>query len=259
MAEVGLDGVVVAEEIGPGDDAEPIVGVALANEVADALPVHRLVLRGGALRERVVVWRGGEDGAFAEEEGPLSAEVLATDLKGTLRAAGVELAEGDAIDVSPAAARWFAGVGRGLARGYAIVIDYGYEAAELYRAHRLEGTVRAYRRHTVSADPLRFVGQQDLTAHVDFSALRRAGEAVGLRFAGLTTQGAFLASLGLGDRIVRFQRDPETTSTEYLATQAAVLRLIDPGGMGRFGVLVMARDAPVVPPLLGFAERGPGF
>ena len=259
MAEVGLDGVVVAEEIGPGEEADPIVGVALANEVADALPVHRLVWRGGALRERYVVWRGGEDGAFAEEEGPLSAEVLATDLEGTLRAAGVELAEGAAIDVSPAAARWFAGVGRGLARGYAIVIDYGYEAAELYRAHRLEGTVRAYRRHTVSADPLRFVGYQDLTAHVDFSALRRSGEAVGLRFAGFTTQGAFLASLGLGDLIVRFQRDPETTSAEYLATQAAVLRLIDPGGMGRFGVLIMARDAPVVPPLRGFAERGPGF
>ena len=264
MAEVGLDRVVAAEEIPPDRDPEPIVGVALANEVADALPVHRLVWRdggmaGGGLRERWVVWRDGAGGGFGEEEGELSAEARAGDPAGMLRAAGIALADGDAIDFGPAAAAWFAGVGRGLARGYAIAIDYGYETRQLYRDHRLAGTVRAYRRHTVTDDPFRHVGRQDLTAHVDFSALRRAGEAAGLTFAGFTTQGAFLASLGLGDLLVRLQADPTTTAQEYLATQAAVLRLIDPGGMGRFGVLIMAKDAPVEPPLRGFSERGPGF
>ena len=256
MAEVGLDHVVTAEDVSDGAGAEPIVGVALANEVADAFPVHRLVWRDGGLRERYVVWR---DGGFAEEEGELSPEARASEPGEMLRAAGVALGDGDAIEVSPAAAVWFAEVGRGLARGYAIAIDYGYEARGLYRAHRLVGTVRAYRRHTVTDDPFRHVGRQDLTAHVDFTALRRAGEAVGLTFAGFTTQGAFLAGLGLGDFLVRLQADPATTAAEYLATQAAVLRLIDPGGMGRFGVLIMARDAPVTPPLRGFGVAPPGF
>ena len=113
--------------------------------------------------------------------------------------------------------------------------------------------MRAYRAHTVSDDPFQHVGEQDLTAHVDFSALRRAGETEGLQFAGLTNQGAFLASLGMGDLLVDLGHDPETTMPEYLAAQAAILRLIDPGGLGRFGVLIMARDAPVLPPLRGFA------
>ena len=263
MAEVGLGETVSGEEIPPGAEAEPIVGVALANEVADALPVHRLVWRdgegGGGLRERYVVWRGGPDGRFGEEEGELSAAARTSDPEGALRAAGVGLADGDAIEVGPAAATWFAGVGRGLGRGYAIVIDYGYGAAELYRGHRLGGMVRAYRRHTVTDDPFGHVGRQDLTAHVDFTALRRAGEGVGLTFAGFTTQGALLASLGMGDLLVRLQDDPGTTAEEYLATQAAALRLIDPGGMGRFGVLIMARDAPVAPPLRAFAVAAPGF
>jgi SAM-dependent MidA family methyltransferase len=259
MAEVGLDRVVTAEAIGSDVDPEPIVGVVLANEVADAFPVHRLVWRGdapGGLRERYVVWR---DDGFAEAEGELSREARRSDPTGMLRDAGVTLGDGDAIEVSPAAAGWYASAGRGLARGYAIAIDYGYEASELYQGHRLGGTVRAHRRHTVTDDPFTHVGQQDLTAHVDFTVLRRAGEGVGMTFAGLTTQGAFLASLGMGDFLVRMQADPATSTEEYLATQAASLRLIDPGGMGRFRVLIMARDAPVEPALWGFAVSGPAF
>ena len=257
MAEVGLADIVTAEPPPPaGTNPDPIVGVALANEVADALPVHRLVRRGRRLRERYVVWRH-EVGAFGEAEGDLSPPVR--DVPDYLAAEGVVLADGDAVDVSPAAAEWFAGLGHGLRRGYAIVIDYGYPATELYRAHRLGGTVRAHHRHTVTDDPLRRVGEQDITAHVDFTALRRAGEAVGLRDAGFTTQGAFLASLGLGDLLVDLQQDPATTSAQYLAARAAALRLIDPGGMGRFGVLIMARGAPVAPPLRAFAVAAPGF
>ena len=250
MSEVGLaDRVTIEAPPPPGRDPDPIVGVALANEVADALPVHRLVRRGGLWRERYVVWIGT---GFGEEEADPSPETRG--VTDALAAEGIVFADGDAVDVSPAAGDWFAGVGRGLARGYAIVIDYGYPAVELYRAHRLRGTVRAHFRHTVTEDPYQRIGAQDLTAHVDFTALRRAGEAVGLAFAGFTTQGAFLAALGLGDLLVALQADPATTASEYYATQAAVLRLIDPGGMGRFGILIMARDAPVAPPLQGMRD-----
>jgi SAM-dependent MidA family methyltransferase len=249
FAAENLAGVVHAEPITENAAPEPIAGVVLANEVADAFGVHRLLWRGGRLREEWVVWR---DDRFAAEEGNLSPAAAAAEPEGMLRQHGIALAEGDRIEISPAAAAWFAGAARGLRRGYALVIDYGYPAPELYAAHRLAGTVRAYRGHTASADPFAHVGEQDLTAHVDFSALRRAGEAEGLVFAGQTTQGAFLASLEMGDLLVALGRDPATTLPEYLAAQAATVSLIDPGGMGRFGVLMMARDAPFSPPLRGF-------
>jgi SAM-dependent MidA family methyltransferase len=245
-------GHVVRGEVLPPQDAEsaaPITGILLANEMADAFGVHRLIWRDGHLREGWVVWTG--DG-FAEEEGNLSPEAQAAAPERMLREEGITLGEGDRIEISPLAEAWFASAARGLGRGYALLIDYGYPAAELYRAHRLEGTVRAYRGHTVSDDPFQHVGAQDLTAHVDFSAMRRAGEREGLDFAGQTNQGAFLASLGMGDLLVDLGKDPETTMPEYLAAQAAILRLIDPGGMGRFGVLMMARNAPLAPPLRGF-------
>ena len=113
--------------------------------------------------------------------------------------------------------------------------------------------MRAYRAHTVTDDPFAHIGEQDLTAHVDFTALREAGEAAGLTFAGQTNQAAFLTSLDMGDLMVALGQDPETTMEEYLAAQAAVLRLIDPGSLGRFGVLLMARNAPVDPPLRGLS------
>jgi SAM-dependent MidA family methyltransferase len=256
FAEGGLGDLVRGEEITPGADPEPITGVVIANEVADAFAAHRLIWREGRLREGWVIW---SDDGFAEEEHDLSPEAAAADPEGMLRENGITLDEGDRIEISPAAAAWFTSVARGLRRGYAIVIDYGYPAAELYRAHRLAGTVRAHREHTVSDDPFAQVGEQDLTAHVDFSALRQAGEEAGLTFAGQTNQGAFLASLEMGDLLVALGKDPQTALPEYLAAQAGILRLIDPGGMGRFGVLIMARDAPVSPSLKGFMVQPLSF
>lgn len=228
----------------------PVTGVILANEVADAFPVHRLVWHGGSLREGWVVWDGA---GFAEEIAELSPQAMAADPGGMLGEIGIALQEGDRIEISPAAAAWFTDAASRLARGYAIVIDYGYPATQLYQGHRLAGTVRAYRAHTVTDDPFAHIGEQDLTAHVDFSALRAAGEAVGLAFAGQTTQAAFLTSLDMGNLMVALGQDPQTTMEEYLAAQAAVLRLIDPGSLGRFGVLLMARNAPVAPPLRGLS------
>jgi SAM-dependent MidA family methyltransferase len=258
MVEVGLADRVSVAHPDTALDHEPITGVILANEVADALPVHRLIVRNGAFREAYVSWHD-DPLRFSEIERDPSDPALGQALWDDLAAHGIQLQDGDRIDVSPAAARWFVDVAHGLGRGYTVLIDYGCAAAELYRDHRLIGTLRAYSGHTVTDDPFKRIGQQDLTAHVDFTALERAGEGVGLVPAGLTTQGAFLASLGLGDFLVRMQQAPETDPATYYRAQSAVFRLIDPGGMGRFRVLMMARNAPVEPLLRGFREAPPDF
>lgn len=247
MADVGLAATVQAEI--PRDDLPlpPITGVILANEVADALPVHRLVVGKEGLSERYVT---SDNGWFAWADGPLSNPSLGADLL----SAGIALTEGDILDVSPAAGQWFTTAARGLDRGYTIVIDYGYPAAELYRAHRLQGTLRAYYRHTVTDDPFRHIGEQDLTAHVDFTALQHAGEKAGLDLAGFTNQADFLANLGLGDFLVELQQQPDATIASYRTAQTAVIRMIDPGGPGRFGVLIMAKNAPATP-LRGLARN----
>jgi SAM-dependent MidA family methyltransferase len=233
---------------------EAISGVILANEVSDAFPAHRLTFEAGRLRE---AWIVSTDDGFRFEDGPVSPEGEAAVQQ--LTDGGVVLVEGSIYDVSPDASTWFRGASRHLERGYALVVDYGYEATELYRNHRLAGTLRGYFEHTVTDEPLSNVGSQDLTTHVDFTVLRHAGEEAGLIFAGLTTQGAFLAGLGLGDHLVALQAESGTSMSEYLATQAVVARLIDPGGLGRFRILIMARDAPIEPPLRGFSVPPPPF
>jgi SAM-dependent MidA family methyltransferase len=254
MDEAGLAGAVVPEPVELDDDIEPIVGVVLANEVADALPVHRLTIRHGVVSERFVTWR---DGRFADVEDDPADEVASA--VNALTDQGIQFKNGDCFEIGLDARRWFAGACRGLARGYVMAIDYGYRAPELYSGHRLGGTVRGYAEHTVTDNPYLRVGEQDLTAHVDFSALIGVGESEGMQPAGLTTQGAMLASLGLGERLVALQKDPEATAADVFAARAVLLRLIDPGGLGRFGVLIMAKNAPVEPPLLSFAVPAPNF
>ena len=252
MTEVGLAGKVVIESAATGLD--PITGVILANEVADAQPVHRLRMTNEGWLEAFVTWTGH---GFGWRMDAISPEAESAFVE--LTRENVHFEMHDIVEVSPAAATWFRQTVEGLQRGYALIIDYGYPVKQLYREHRLEGTLRGYFGHTVTDDPFIRVGMQDLTAHVDFTALRRAGEAAGLVHAGHTTQGAFLSSLGLGDVLTRMQKDPAATVEDYLAVQAVILRLIDPGGLGRFGVMIMAREAPVEPHLRGFDEAPPDF
>ena len=251
ITTAGLADVVSIEDLPDDADPTPITGVVLANEVADALPMHRLVVRDGRLRERYVALDGER---FVEVEDGVSDPALGDPLWQRLAQQGVTLRDGDRLDVSPAAEAWFRRAVRGMRRGYVLLIDYGYPAAELFRGHRLTGTLRTYAGHVAGDDPFVRVGEQDLTAHVDFSALIAAGEAEGLRLAGLTSQGELLERLGLGQVLLDAQDTPDMTAADYLALRAGIFRLIDPGGMGRFSALAMARGAPDTP-LTGFAPR----
>ena len=155
------------------------------------------------------------------------------------------LGDGQRAEVCLAADAWVGGAAEGLARGVLLLIDYGYPAVELYDPkRRAAGTLATYRGHRVGDDPYRSVGRQDLTAHVNITAVRRAAEAAGLRHLATTTQDTFLARLGIGDLLVAEQTRPGATMQAYLETRSALVRMIDPGAMGRFRVLAFGRGLP---------------
>jgi SAM-dependent MidA family methyltransferase len=218
------------------DDDGAAADLVIANEYLDALPVHRL-LHDGELRE---LWVGWEDGWFTDIPGQLSTPTLAAQLA----ADGVELRGGQRAEVCPAARRWLATAAARLVPGGAIVvIDYGHDAAELYGPRRMAGTLLTYRDHEVGDDPFSAVGRTDLTAHVDITALERAAEAAGLELIGSTTQGPFLARLGLGQMLAELGRRAGTDPQAYLEARASVARLLDPRQLGGFRVLAWARPA----------------
>ena len=221
----------------------------LANEVLDALPVHRVVSRAGELREVLV---GVDEGAFVDVESNPSTPALA----GRLADDGVTLADGQRAEICLGVDAWVSTAAAGLDRGLLMVIDYGYPAGELYDPiRRRDGTLRAYLRHHVHDDPYLHVGRQDLTAHVDVSAVERAANAAGLTHLGTTTQAEFLVGLGTEDLLQAIQADPATTMEDYLAVRSALVRLLDPAAMGRFRVMAFGRGWPDGPPLAGLAYR----
>ncbi|MHB8773342.1 MAG: class I SAM-dependent methyltransferase [Syntrophales bacterium] len=228
LARYAAEGTVSWEEEGEGG---AIDGCFLSNELVDAFPVHRVVLRDGSLRE---VYVGERDGCFSDVIGDLSEPELA----GYFPAAGIELAEGQQAEVNLRAGEWIAEVGRRLRRGFALTIDYGELARELYAPWRRAGTLRCYWRHRLAANPYERVGEQDITSHVDFSRLIRQGEAAGLAFTGLVPQYRFLIGLGLLGEMEAAGRAMSTA--EGLKMRLSLKHLIEPGvGMGEiFKVLV---------------------
>ncbi|MGZ3585889.1 MAG: class I SAM-dependent methyltransferase [Candidatus Limnocylindrales bacterium] len=226
----------------PGACDRAIEGVVVANEFLDALPVHRLIREAGAWRELFVTWR---DGWFAELVGPPTDERLAA----SLEASGVHLADGQRAEVSLAAQAWIRALPDRLARGYALIVDYGGPAEALYGAPHPDGLLRTYRAHHAGDDPFRAVGEQDITAHVDTSALERAAAAAGLERLGRTTLAEALAGLEAGELLVELGRRTATSAARYRNARNALMRLLDPAGMGRFQVLVLGRAVAPGPPL----------
>jgi SAM-dependent MidA family methyltransferase len=141
-----------------------------------------------------------------------------------------------------------------MTQGYVITIDYGDTAPALYRPGRFpEGSLMCYSQHTANREPYQHVGEQDMTAHVDFSALERAGTNAGLIALGITTQAAFLASLGLGEMLYAATQQA-SDPFQYIAERNAVVRLIEPSAMGRNRVLLQGKAVSTEPPLRGLTE-----
>ena len=222
-------------------------GAVIANEVLDALPVHRVVGRSGGIRELLV--DATPDGFVAVEDEPTTPALAAR-----LAAESVTLEDGRVTEICLAIDPWLEHATRHLARGIVVLGDYADEAASLVGPGRRSGTLRAFARHAVGADPFRHVGRQDLTATVDVAAVRAAAARVGLDPVGETTQAELLAAVGTGELTTSYLRRPGAAIEDGLLLRSALVRLLDPRGMGGYRVLVYCRGLPAGTRLPGLAR-----
>ena len=173
------------------------------------------------------LWVDYRDGGFVECHTPLSSDGLARHL----RRVQADWPNGYRTEVNLQALEWMTQVAQQLNRGFVLTIDYGHTAQDFYRADRTRGTFLCYWQHSVNEDPFLRVGDQDMTAHVDFSSLAAAGEAQGLETTGFTNQMSFLLGLGVEQMLADLEQDsPAFTSA---------IHLLRPNGMGTtFKVLI---------------------
>lgn len=218
---------------------ETFSGVMLGNEVLDAMPVHIVAKREGHWQERGVI---ADETGFGWEVRALSDPALATALQ------ALNVPDGYLTEINLAAPGFIASLAGCLQRGVMLFIDYGFPRAEFYHPQRSEGTLMCHYRHRAHGDPLILVGLQDITAHVDFTAIAEAAHDAGLAVLGYTSQAAFLLALGL----TRFAEEaPQEDTRARLAMAQQVKTLTLPSEMGElFKVLALGRG--VTPPLLGF-------
>lgn len=207
--------------------SDSLTGVCFSNELVDALPVHRVRWEHNQLYEMCVDY---ESGQFVECRGECSTSKLAE----YVDTHKITLSEGQTTELHIAAEAWMMHVARVLHRGFVMTIDYGHTASDYYRSDRKDGTLLCYYRHAISSNPYTRIGEQDMTAHVNFSALASKGTASGLDLVGWTTLANWLIGLGVEDLV----RDQEQESKDV----RALGHLLRPHGMGKtFKVLVQRK------------------
>jgi len=220
-------------------------GVVLANEVLDAMPVHLLAWREEGIFERGVALDAGAN--FRWEEQPAQGALLTA-------AQALPVVAPYQSEINLAACAWIKQWGKILGQGALLLIDYGFPQGEYYHPQRSSGTLMCHYRHHAHGDPFFLPGLNDITAHVDFSALAKAGEEVGLELLGYTSQAQFLINCGIMEIMAR--HSPEDAAN-YLPVANKVQKLLSPAEMGElFKVMTLGRG--IATPLRGFVqgERG---
>lgn len=239
-------------------DALPrrIEGVIVANEVLDAMPVRMFRLHGDAVLERGVARAAGGQG-FAFADRPAD-EAFARQVRETLACAQERAPEGHEAfppdyvsEIGEQAQAWVETVAARLARGAMLLIDYGFPCAEYYHPQRSGGTLQCHYRHRAHSDPFAWPGLQDITAHVDFTAVSRAARRAGLAPLGYGSQARFLLDCGLLDRFAQVSRDD---ARRWTRQAQAVQQLVSESEMGElFKAIAFGRGVPDDAP--GFTTR----
>jgi len=218
-------------------------GCVLANELLDAMPVERVRLTDAGV-ELAQVTRNGD--AFAWTAAPAP-----TALADLVRARTAGTAPGYTTEINRRSEAWVASVGERLAAGALLIFDYGFPRRELYHPQRRDGTLACHYRHRVHDDPLIYVGLQDITAHVDFTAIAEAARAVSLEVAGYVNQAGYLLDADLAQVMTAQPAGDERTRLE---TAQAVKKLTLASEMGElFKAMALTRGLDA--PLPGFRGR----
>ena len=250
VGAMSLDGNAAFQTISAaGLPFQKLTGCILSNELLDAFPVHCVARRNGRIREIYVTHKQGR---FLEiEDDPSTSHIEAR-----LAQERVDLEEGQRGEVCLELKPWIHQVANVLEHGFVLTVDYGHSAQELYSPKRFHGTLRSYYHHTLADSPYTGVGEQDITAHVDFTAVEALGAKYGLRNQPIQSQGYFLDNLGLGS----FQRRlvaSGLSQRERDANRMGMLELARLGGMGDFKVLVQSKNvaAPCVTGVQGASNE----
>ena len=220
----------------PDAEPEPARGCVIANEVVDALPVHRLRQTDAGLVEIYVSVKGEN---YVESEGPLSRPELAT----YLHEESIEPPTGSVVEICLAAREWLTDAGRRLDRGYCVTIDFGGDASALYRSATPRGGLKCFHQHGWTDDPFDRPGLLDITAPVDFTNLKRVGAEMGLALMSETSQGQLLLQLGLPAALDRMESS-NLPAEQVHRNRTGIAMLADPCGLGAFRVLVQKHNAP---------------
>lgn len=222
---------------------ERFTGLILGNEVLDALPAHLVHWREDGLQERGVAWM---DNAFVWQDRPLQAGALFE------AARALPVSPPYLSEISLAGPAWIRSLATCLERGSLLLIDYGFPQAEYYHPQRHEGTLMCHYRHHSHADPFFLPGLQDITAHVDFSAVAAAGVDAGLDLLGYTSQANFLIQAGIIETLARIPPG----GADYFRAAAAVQKLMSPAEMGElFKVIGFGKDLGIAVPGFGHGDR----
>lgn len=229
--ELGLEGVSrIASDTVP---LRGVVGCVLSNELLDAMPVHQVTCENGELKELHVVSRDGELAMHADTPStPLLAQRLSS--------LGVRLQEGQTGEINLALDGWIEGVAGSLERGFVLAIDYGRLAEDLYSpTERFRGTLTTYRNHLQTDRPLERIGQQDMSAQVDFTSVARAATDAGLHVLGYASQAEFLRNLGIDRLMGRLADLPPRPSQ---SGRMAMRELVKAEGLGAFRVMALGKN-----------------
>jgi SAM-dependent MidA family methyltransferase len=215
-----------------------IVGCCFSNGLIDAFPVHQIRIDNDNLQE---IYLTNIENKFQE----ISAEISTQKLKEYFKLVEIDLENKDypenyRTEVNLAALNWLQTVANKLEKGYLLTIDYGYSANKYYHPQRSQGTLQCYYQHRRHNNPYINLGYQDITSHVDFTALERKGKLLGLEKIEFIQQGIFLMALGLGDRLNELSSG-KFDFLKIMQRRDALHQLIDPTGLGGFGVLLQGK------------------
>ena len=216
-----------------------LVGCCFSNELLDAFPVHQIMINNQSLQEVFLI----------EQEGKIKENydnISTTKIEEYFDLVQIDITTQNyppdyRTEVNLKALDWIDTIAKKLQQGYLLTIDYGYPATKYYHPQRSQGTLKCYYQHRHHNNPYINLGQQDITSHVDFTALENQGIKSGLETIGFTKQALFLMALGVSDRLQELSTGKYNIQ-EIFQRRDALHQLINPTGLGGFGVLIQGKN-----------------